>query len=46
MKSYLSRPQGYRNLDQNKRREKRRVKMEEKEVGIDKCRVHMGIGEK
>jgi hypothetical protein len=31
-------------LDQNKRREKRKVKMEEKEVGIHKCRVYTGIG--
>jgi len=38
--------QGYRNLDQNKIREKKRLKMEEKEVGIDKCKVHMEIGEK
>jgi hypothetical protein len=30
----------------DERREKRRVKMEEKEVGIDKCGVNMGIGEK
>lgn len=35
-----------RGSDQNKRRERRKVKMEEKGVGIDTCRVRMDFGEK